>query len=365
MRRLILCGLASLGLYFATFGLVLDRPLSLGLLRLEMRQKLARGARLASPKLVILAGSNGPFSHSCRVIGVMLRMPCENAGIAVGVGLDDLFARWAALLRPGDVVYLPMEVQQYGVTRAQNRMDVDGAILFRHDRALLWRLGIDRALGGAFFNTMPDGLEAIAEMAAHAAGFGHPRAMLATQYDRQGDRIGTTLATADTAFLLTLHRTEPKALAITHGYGTRLIARFVREETRRGVVVIGGLPSDFDTVRLPRADIAAIRAAYAKNGGRFIELANRSRYPRADFYDSEDHLAQPCQYWHSMLVARALGAMLRRRVVAPSVTLRRLAATCPSFTASHWMRTVPPAVIAVGLAKPGTAKGRSTDVVSR
>ncbi len=330
MRRLILCGLASLGLYFAAFGFVLDRPLSLGLLRLEMQQKVARGARLAAPKLVILAGSNGPFSHSCRVIGGMLSMPCENAGIAVGIGLDDLFARWEKLLRPGDVLYLPMEVQQYGVTRARNRMDVDGAMLFRHDRALLGRLGVGRALGGAFSNTMPDGLEALAEMAAHAAGFGHPHAMLAAQYDREGDRIGTTLASADTAFLMTLHRVEPKASVIARGYGTRLIEGFVRRETGRGVVVIGGLPTDFDTVRLPYADIAAIRAVYVRNGGQFMELPNHSRYPRADFYDSEDHLALPCQYWHSIAVARALGAMLRRRVAAPSAGMRALAETCPS-----------------------------------
>ncbi|HEX7390679.1 MAG TPA: hypothetical protein VF286_11245, partial [Acidiphilium sp.] len=207
MRRLVLCALASIALYLIAFGFVLDRPLSLGTLRLEMSQKLTRGAKLASPKLVILAGSNGPYSHSCAVIGAMLRLPCENAGIAVGIGLDDLFARWAALLEPGDIAYLPMEVQQYTVTRAQNRMDVDGAILFRHDRALLWRLGVGRTLGGVFANTMPDGLEAVAEMAARAAGFGHPRALLARQYDRDGDRIGTTLAGADTAFLRTLHRT--------------------------------------------------------------------------------------------------------------------------------------------------------------
>lgn len=167
-------------------------------------------------------------------------------------------------------------------------------------------------------------------MAAHAAGFGHPRAMLAAQYDREGDRIGATLASADTAFLLTLHRVEPRARVIARGYGTRLIARFVRQETRRGVVMIGGLPTDFDTVRLPGSDIAAMRAAYVRNGGRFLQLPNHSRYPRADFYDSEDHLAQPCQYLHSIAVAHGLAAMLRRRVAAPSAGMRALAATCPS-----------------------------------
>ncbi len=330
MRRLFLCAFASLALYFAIFGLILHRPLSVGMLRLEMAGKLARGARLASPKLVILAGSNAPYSHSCRVIGAMLAIDCENGGVAVGIGLDDLFARWAPLLHAGDVLYLPIELQQYDVTSAQNRMSIDGAWLFHDDPALLWRLGAGRLLAGAFGSTMPDGLEALAEMAAHAARLGHPRAMLAAQFDRQGDRVGTTLATADPAFLALLHRIDPTPAAIAHGFGTAMIARFVHQETAHGVLVIGGLPTDFDTVALPGATIAAIRAVYAANGGQFLELPGHSRYPRADFYDSEDHLAQPCQYVQSIAVARGLAPLLHREALAPEAPVRALAGTCPS-----------------------------------
>jgi hypothetical protein len=329
MKRLVLCCLASLALYGMVFAWVLDRPLSLGLLRLEMQQKLARGARLPSPKLVILAGSNAPYSHSCAVIGAMLRLSCENAGVAVGIGLDDLFARWAPLLHRGDILYLPMEVQQYTVSRAENRMNVDGGMLFRHHPRLLARLGPGRLLGGAFAGTLPDALEALAEMAAHRAGLGHPRALLAAEFDRQGDRIGTTAATADPAFLATLHRTEPPASTIINGFGTHLIATFVRRETQHGVTVIGGLPTDFRSVILPEADIEALRSTYTGNGGQFLQLANLSRYPRADFYDSEDHLMRPCQFRHSILIARAFGKMLRRMVTPPDREAARLAEACP------------------------------------
>lgn len=332
MRRLFCVAFASLALYFAAFAFVLDRPLSLGLLRLEMHQKLLRGAALPSPKLVILAGSNAPFSHSCRVIGEMLALPCENGGIAVGIGLDDLFLRWLPLLHRGDIAYLPMEVQQYGVTRAANRMDVDGAILFRHDRHLLWRLGLDRSLGGAFANTLPDGLEALAEMAARGAGLGHLHVRLAREEDAEGDEIGTTLATADSHFLTGLHRVEPGPSVIVRGYGSMLIARFVRMATARGIIIVGGLPTDFRDVRLPGTDIAAIRAIYRHNGGRFLALANRSRYPRVDFYNSEDHLAQPCQYFHSILVARGLAKLLHRSLAPPKRSMLTLALACPQET---------------------------------
>jgi hypothetical protein len=181
-------------------------------------------------------------------------------------------------------------------------------------------------------------------MAVHRLGLGHPRALLAAEFDTQGDRIGTTAATADPAFLAKLRRIEPPAAAIASGYGTRLITAFVRQETRRGVIVIGGLPTDFRNVRLPRADLAALRLVYRRQSGRFLQLPNLSRYPRADFYDSEDHLMQPCQYRHSILIARAMGTMLKRPVLPPSPAMRDLAATCPSGT---------PAARTVAFAGPG------------
>ena len=90
----------------------------LGFLRPEIDAKLARGAAVGSPKLVILAGSNGPYSHRCETIEPMLGLPCVNGGVAVGIGLDYLFTRWERRLHPGDVVYLPMEEAQYSRSRA-------------------------------------------------------------------------------------------------------------------------------------------------------------------------------------------------------------------------------------------------------
>jgi hypothetical protein len=103
--RLISACLASLLFYALAFGFILDRPLSLGYLRQQIDAKLARAAAIEQPKLVILAGSNGPYSHRCEIIEPILRMPCVNGGVAVGIGLDYLFARWQKALRSGDILY--------------------------------------------------------------------------------------------------------------------------------------------------------------------------------------------------------------------------------------------------------------------
>ena len=331
MKRLLICAAASLALYLVLFALVLERPLSLGPLLLEITQKQARLATLPSPKLVILAGSNGPYSHSCAVMGPMLGMPCENAGIAVGIGLDEIFVRYAPTLHAGDVVYVPMELEQYAMTAAQYRALVDGAMLLRHDPAMLWHLPLGRDFGAMFCCTLADGLEAIAEMPLAEMGIRNGAKMLAAEYNAQGDRVDNNLAGADKTLLSGPARVEPSAAAIQDGYGTKLIARFVAQERAKGVVVIGGWPTEFVDARISGAARAAVRGVY---GAEFLSLPGKSLYPRRDFFNSEDHLAKPCQFRHSMAVAVALGRMLGRKVMAPSKAAEAMAATCPTLAIS-------------------------------
>ena len=88
ISRLLIACAASLLLYALAFGCILDRPLSLGFLRQQVDAKLARAASIAGPRLVILAGSNAPYSHRCEIIEPIIGMPCVNGGVAVGIGLD-------------------------------------------------------------------------------------------------------------------------------------------------------------------------------------------------------------------------------------------------------------------------------------
>lgn len=335
MRRLFVLSITSVLLYWMVFGLLVDRPLSLGILRLEMIEKTARLAALPSPKLVILAGSNGPFSHSCAVIGDMLGLPCENAGIAVGIGLDEIFARYRPYLHKGDIIYMPMELQQYTATRAQYAAYVDGAFLFRHDRIILASLPPLRILGAAFCCTLPDFLESLAEMPIAAARVVNPAATLRKEYNAQGDRIDNILADADPALLNHRPRRVPSAAAISRGYGAYLIGRFVAREAAKGVIIIGGLPTDYNIAPEPAASFAAAAAVYTENGARFMVLPNKSRYPVRDFFNSEDHLVRACQFLHSMAVARNLAAMLGRVVHPPTAAQLKLAAACPSAGVVH------------------------------
>ncbi len=337
LLRLLAACAASLVLYALLFGCVLDRPLAYGFLRREIDLKLARGAAVGSPKLVILAGSNGPYSHRCETIEPILGIPCVNGGVAVGIGLDYLFARWERRLHPGDIVYLPMEAAQYSRSRAATDLGPDASIMFRHDWRTLAHLPPDRWVAALFSFDLRYALMAVIERALLAGGFHDPRAADEGRTDAWGDHTGHTAALAAPyrAVLARAHPTYPDAAQVAHGYGTRLIVRFLAWARAHGVRTIGGLPTEFIDDPMSPAARHAIAAIYRANGARFLELPNRSLYPRADFFDTPDHLSEPWQIVQSVAVAHGLRRLLGSRLPGRGPARRLMAgAISPSAPSS-------------------------------
>ena len=195
------------------------------------RDRRPAGARRGDrgPKLVILAGSNGPYSHRCATIGPLLRMPCVNGGVAVGIGLDYLFARWQPLLHPGDIVYLPMEEVAVRPHRAATALGPDAAIMLRHDPPTLAALPPQRWLGALF----------VLRFARRADGDDRDRAgrrrlpRSARRRDRREQCHGATMSAtprrwpqASVAVLDAIEPYHPTAAQIRAGYGSVLIGRF-------------------------------------------------------------------------------------------------------------------------------------------
>ncbi len=335
-RRLVCAALASLLLYGVLFGAVLDRPLELGFLARQLDDRLARAATINGPKLVILAGSNGPYSHRCEVIEPMLDLPCVNGGVAVGIGLDYLFTRWRPRLYAGDIVYLPMEQEQYTAGRIAAALGPDAAIMFRHDWTTLGALAPKRWLTAVFAFDLRAGLMSLIEMSLVAARFHDPRAEAIGTSNAWGDHIGHTAArgAASQAVIAAMAAPPVSAAAIRDGYGASLIAGFATWARSHGVRVIGGLPSELIRAPGPDPTRAAIEAVYLAHGGEFLVLPNRSRYPSAAFFDTPLHLNEPCQIAHSILLARALAPLLGRTVRAPPEPLADASEDCPAMSSA-------------------------------
>ena len=306
--RLIVGSTASLMLYALLFGCLLDRPLSLGYLQQQIDAKLQRAASIERPKLVILAGSNGPYSHRCETIEPLIGMPCMNGGVAVGIGLDYLFARWRPLLHAGDLVYLPMEEEQYVRPRATTGLGPDAAIMFRHEWRILAALSPERWLTALFSFDLRAALMSPIETALVAAHFHDPRAEVTGTTNAWGDHIGHSAALAATNHDVLASATphHVTADAVLSGYGSALIADFTRWAMAHGIRIIGGLPTEFADSPMPDTTLQAIRSIYLASGGDFIELPNLSRYPRSAFFDTSDHLNETWQIEHSKLLAAQL-----------------------------------------------------------
>jgi hypothetical protein len=317
--RLVCAALASLLLYGVLFGAVLDRPLEFGALARQLDAGLARAATIRGPKLVILAGSNAPYSHRCEVIEPMLELPCVNGGVAVGIGLDYLFTRWRARLHAGDFVYLPMEQEQYVARQLSSAMGPDAAIMFRHDWTTLGELPPQRWLAAFFAFDVRSAVLSVIEMSLVAARFHDPRAEDEGTTNAWGDHVGHTVArgVANQAMIAGTVSPAISAASIRDGYGTGQIVDFVTWARAHGVRVIGGLPTELDRMAPAEATEAAIAAVYLANGGEFLALPNRSRYPIAAFFNTPLHLNEPCQIAHSIMLARALAPLLGRAVQAP------------------------------------------------
>ncbi len=327
--RLLAACLASLAAYGVLFGCVLDRPLAYGFLQAQIDAKLARAAAIERPKLVILAGSNAPYAHRCELIERALGIACVNGGVAVGIGLDYLFARWRDRLHPGDVVYLPMEEAQYVRSRSAAAVGPDAAIMFRHDWRTLARLAPERWAGAWFAFDVRFAAMALIEQGLVAAGFHDPRAAAEGTTNAWGDHVGHTpaLGAASQAVLARAEPAHATSRAVARGDGTAEIVRFLRWARAHGVRAIGGWPTEFVDSPMPEATRAAIRAVYAENGVAFLELPNRSLYPRCAFFDTPDHLSEPWQIAHSQALAQALRPMLGGEVSAGLWMVRGAAGT--------------------------------------
>jgi hypothetical protein len=371
MCRLGLACIASVLLYTVLFALLLDRPLALGFLRTQIEMKLARGAAIATPKLVILAGSNGPYSHRCETIEPILRRPCVNGGVAVGIGLDYLFARWQPLLHRGDAVYLPLEEAQYIRTRSATAVGPDGAIMLRHDWSTLAALPPDRWIGAMFAFDLRGALSSLVEMTLIASHFHDPRAAATGSMNAWGDHVGHTLALAAVSVpvLAAAHPSHVTAAQVSNGDGTAALAVFLAWAHNHGVQAIGGLPTGFADIPMPDSTVAAIRAVYRERGALWLMLPNHSEYSRAAFFDTPEHLNEPAQIMHSRAVAAALQGMLdpllSLRVsgaIGASSGLRSRPVSCPHLEPQDLVRGAPTALLNAPLQAVG---GRPSPAMTR
>lgn len=313
----------SLLLYFAASALLLNKPVTYDSITRMMDRKISYAASLPSPKLVLIGGSGVRTSHRCDVLSPALNMPCVNGGATVGLGLNYLFAEYRGILKRGDVVYLPLEYQQYTITRSEMLTGPDAAILFRTN----WRMLADRGVEGfaraAFMTDIDYAAVSLIEQVLGAAG-------VRARYDMQtnnvfGDQTGLTHEAGlsyDSA-IASGRWWPPTPEQVRNSTGPKEeIIRFLDWCRANGVRVFAGLPVAFDQPRVGDALITELSGLYTAHGATLIVMDNRSQYPRHYFYDTPFHLEEGHALEHSRRLIPALRAALSQRPPTPTVAPR-------------------------------------------
>lgn len=298
--------------YFALyFGI--SKPLTLGEIDRLYNQKVALSKKEGESRIFIFAGSNGRFSHSCAVISRDLNRFCGNLSIAAGIGLDFLIASYEHNFHHGDVVYMPMEFQQYMVSREVMYAGPENPILFKQEFPLLWQLGIKRTVHAAFFANENYFLQGATEMVLDKKGI--KRRFTEASVNAQGDQQGHTpeLAAEYSAYLDSLHEEIPDLSLSADSYANKILKEFLVRAKNKGVIVVGGLPTTFSGTRIPPATLSFLRKTYEDAGQKFLILDNQSQYDKKYFFDKPYHLNEVYQSVHSHKISKMLMLVNEKR----------------------------------------------------
>lgn len=304
LHYFLFLALAFLGYFALYFGI--NKPLTLGEIGRLYNQKVELTKKGEGSRLFIFAGSNGRFSHSCAVISRDLDRYCGNLSIAAGVGLDFLLASYEPHFRRGDVVYMPMEFQQYMVTKEAMYGGPENPILFKEEFPLLWQLGLERTIHAAFFANENYFIQGATEMLLQKKGI--QRRFTEASVNALGDQQGHTpeLAAEYSNFLNSVHEEIPDLTLTADSYANRILKDFLVRAKSKGVIVVGGLPTTFVGTTIPPATLSFLRKTYEDTGQRFLVLNNKSQYDKKYFFDKPYHLNVLYQTVHSHKIAEML-----------------------------------------------------------
>ncbi len=308
MALAMLIGIAAYLLLFAT---LVHKPLTLDVMGAYVDRKQRILAATPPPRILILAGSNGRFSHSCAQIAADTGLACVNLSTTASIGFNYQIAAYGAQLRRGDLLYLPLEYRDPAMAGFDDVGDEGPYLVYAAARTLPQLYGWRGVLRALFAFDVRFAISGVGEMMLARAGVGR-RINLDTM-NAYGDESGHSDAKA----LAFRERNDalPKLVVDRHMFDDTQywsnVARQIRALRARGIIVVGGLPTTFDDTVITPDALAGLRAFYAQNDACLLVLPGNSLYPRHAFFDASYHLTESNQRRHSAKLAPQLAALLR------------------------------------------------------
>ncbi len=291
----------SIGLYLVVFSNI-SKPYSIGIYPPLIKSKIEKLNETESPRILIVAGSNARISHQAYVLEKETGIPSTNGGLTADLSLEFLLATYEPHLNRGDVVYLPLEYHPLCLRSTRTKSERIYLASYAPDMLSVMQLR-DRMDTWFCFELGDLFSEMIERKAARSSSIANRRA----ETNRWGDQVGYTMESAKRFRDRILNATPeslPRASDFRGDSRTKIVLRdFMERCTKRGITVIGGLPTTFVDRNIDPDLIKEIRSFYESHGHHFVLLDNKSQYPRHMFYDSPYHLVDSAAAEHTRLLA--------------------------------------------------------------
>lgn len=298
-------------LYSFCFIFVIHKPLTIGVMKEYFHKKTAYMQKAQGQKFILLAGSNGRFSHRCEIIEKKVGLPCTNMSISADLSLEYQFDKLKPYLNPGDIIYLPLEYESYSGSEEEIFTGSQIPYIAAYDHLYLFDRDLDELIQVLFYFDIKYMISAVGEMILHTAGL--KRRYSVDTMTLQGDESQHVLVSGRPyrPYIETLKWHPPDSSAIDlRSFKMARLEKFLRWAAAKNIRVIGGLPTTFDDFFISDKVIAKIESIYKKNGHDFLIMSNQSQYPRKVFYDTSYHLAEEYQITHSLTLSRYLTQMI-------------------------------------------------------
>jgi len=313
IKYLAFAASSSLLLYAVIFVFIVHKPLTVGVMQGYYANKLSYLEDIDDRKIVLLAGSNGRFSHRCETMELLLGMPCSNMSVSSDLSLDYQLDIIKPYLNAGDIVYLPLEFGALSGTKQEVMAGAEQPYVVAYDHDYLKGMSLERLVYALFYFDLKFLISGLGEMLLDSMHV--KRRFSLDTLTRQGDESGHTLEKGSPyREVLANFEWSPPVPGNFAGdsFKAEVLGDFLGWAAERDIQVIGGLPTTFDDKPVPDELVARLCAWYRQHGQGFMVLENKSQYPRSSFYDTPYHLVEEQQIRHSRLVAGRLGEITGR-----------------------------------------------------
>jgi hypothetical protein len=307
LKYFFYASIASCLIYFLIFTFVVHKPLTIGINGKYYQKKMSYLKSIKSKKIILLAGSNGRFSHRCETIEKEIGLFCVNMSISADISLDYQFEKIKPFIKSGDIIYLPLEYGKLNSTKKKTMSGTQVPYVMAYDHSYLRKMDLEQIINAMFYFDVKYLISSIGEMMLD--GLGIKRRFSVDTMTLQGDEATHNLEKAkgyrEYRNNLKWVPPSPAAISLT-SYSATIVKDFMQWATAHNVTVIGGLPTTFNDVPIPDELIKKIQFFYTSNGHNFIVPQNKCQYPRESFYDTSYHLAEEFQIKHSKKLAHFL-----------------------------------------------------------